>query len=154
VHDFTWHRCLLASSFPAMSLSVFTPPGRVKLIRRFPDAGPTGYFRTRDRISTSGHVAFPDRPAPQPNEHAGGVLFQPGMWWWARSYTRRVTGEEATAQARQQLSLMLAGLAGIGVPSAAISEVLARCRPWRKPLAGYQFDEIILACPARQVSAI
>jgi hypothetical protein len=67
------------------------------------------------------------------------------MWWWARSYTRRVTGEEATAQARQQLSLMLAGLAGIGVLSAAISEVLARCRPRRKPLAGYQFDEITVA---------
>jgi len=67
---------------------------------------------------------------------------------------RPVTDVDATAQARQRLSLMLAGLAGIGVLSAAISGVLAHCRPWRKPLAGYQFDEIIVACPVRQVSAI
>ena len=58
---------------------------------------------------------------------------------------RPVTGEEATAQAGQRLSLMLAGLAGIGVPPGAISGVLARCRSWGKPLAGYQFDEIIVA---------
>jgi hypothetical protein len=67
---------------------------------------------------------------------------------------RPVAGEEATAQAGQRLGLMLAGLAGIGVLSAAASEVLGRGRPWRKPLAGYQFGEIIVACPARQASAI
>ena len=67
---------------------------------------------------------------------------------------RPVTDVDATAQAGQRLSLMLAGLAGIGVLSAAISGVPARCRPWRKPLAGYQPGEIIVACPVRQVSAI
>jgi len=30
----------------------------------------------------------------------------------------------------------------------------ARVIPGRKPLAGYQFDEIIVVCPVRQVSAI
>jgi hypothetical protein len=49
---------------------------------------------------------------------------------------------------------MLAGLAGIGVLSAAISGVPARCRPWRTPLADYQFDEIIVACAPRQASVI
>ena len=67
---------------------------------------------------------------------------------------RPVTDVDATAQARQRLALMLAGLAGIGVLSAAISGVLARYGPRRKPLADYQFDEIIVASPARQVSAI
>jgi len=67
---------------------------------------------------------------------------------------RPVTDVDATAQAGQRLSLMLAGLAGIGVLSAAISGVLARCRPRSKPLVGYQFDEIIVACPAGQGSVI
>jgi hypothetical protein len=41
----------------------------------------------------------------------------------------------------------MADLAGIGVLSAAASGVLARGRPWRKPLAGYQFGETIVATP-------
>ena len=45
---------------------------------------------------------------------------------------RPVTGEEATAQAGQRLSLMLAGLAGIGVLSAAISKVLAPLQAMEK----------------------
>jgi len=51
VHDLTWQRCLLVSSFTAMPPSVVGPRGHVKLIGRRPDAGPPGYFRTRDRIS-------------------------------------------------------------------------------------------------------
>src|SRR6516162_9408128 len=50
VHDLAWQRCLLVSSFTAMPLSVPAPPGRVKLIGCHPDTGPSGYFRTRDRI--------------------------------------------------------------------------------------------------------
>lgn len=41
---------------------------------------------------------------------------QPGMWWWATNYARPATDEEASTQARQRLSQMLAVLAGIGVP--------------------------------------
>ena len=67
---------------------------------------------------------------------------------------RPVTDVEATAQAGQRLALMRAGLAGMGVPLAAMSGVLARYGPRRKPLAGYQFDEIIVASPARQASVI
>lgn len=52
---------------------------------------------------------------------------------------RPVTDVEATAQAGQRLGLMLAGLAGMGVLPAAISGVLARYGPRRKPLGGCQF---------------
>jgi hypothetical protein len=65
-----------------------------------------------------------------------------------------VTDVEATAQAGQRLGLMLAGLAGIGVLSAAISGVRARHGPWRRSPGGYQFGEIIVSCPARQASVI
>ena len=43
---------------------------------------------------------------------AGGVLPQPGMWWWA---ARPVTDDEAAAQARERLDGMLADLASMGV---------------------------------------
>ena len=38
------------------------------------------------------------------------------MWWWATYYARPATDEEATAQSRERLSLMLDGLAGLNVP--------------------------------------
>ena len=40
----------------------------------------------------------------------------PGTWWWATYYARPATDEEATAQARQRLSVMLDGLAALGAP--------------------------------------
>ncbi len=39
------------------------------------------------------------------------------MWWWATYYARPATDEEAAAQAWERLSLMLAGLAAVGVPA-------------------------------------
>jgi hypothetical protein len=45
----------------------------------------------------------------------GGVL-PPSLAWWATNYRGPATDEEASAQARQRLNLMLAGLAGLGVP--------------------------------------
>src|SRR5215471_16925777 len=50
VHDLTWHHCLLVLPVTAMLPPVLPPPGRVRLTSRCPDAGPPGYFRTRDRI--------------------------------------------------------------------------------------------------------
>jgi hypothetical protein len=71
-------------------------------------AGPCSFF-----------VLVPDTKAANYDAvAAGGVLPQPGMWWWATQYARPATDEEATAQARQRLRLMLAGLAGLGVPVA------------------------------------
>ena len=61
----------------------------------------------------------------------------------------------ACPQARQQLSLMLDGLAGIGVPSVAISEVLARCRPWRSRSSAIgSMKSSWLPCPPRKASVI
>ena len=80
------------------------------------------------------------------------MLPQPGMWWWATYYARPATDEEATAQARERLSVMLAGLAALGVPvegdlgSPDPLEAIARAG------AGLQFDEIIVTTLPRYVS--
>jgi len=74
------------------------------------------------------------------------------MWWWATHYTRPATDKEATAQARQRLSLMLAGLAAMGVP---VEGDPGSCNPleaMEKVLADHQFDEIIVATLPRRVS--
>ncbi len=110
----------------------------------------------RKRISAGPCSFFVIVPATKATQYdpvaAGGVLPQPGMWWWATYYARPATDEEATAQARERLSLMLDGLAALGVPVegdlgssdplAAIDEV----RP------GRQFDEIIMATLPQHVS--
>ncbi len=110
----------------------------------------------RKRISAGPCSFFVIVPATKASQYdpvaAGGVLPQPGMWWWATYYARPATDEEATAQARERLSLMLDGLAALGVPVegdlgssdplAAIDEV----RP------GRQFDEIIVATLPQHVS--
>ncbi|HYB88525.1 MAG TPA: hypothetical protein VEC76_16885 [Streptosporangiaceae bacterium] len=110
----------------------------------------------RSRISAgpcSFFVLVPDTKAAQYDAAAAdGVLRQPGMWWWATQYARPATDEEATAQARQRLSLMLAGLAEMGV---AVEGDLGSPSPleaMEKVLADHQFDEIIVATLPRRVS--
>jgi GABA permease len=110
----------------------------------------------RTRISAgpcSLFVLVPDTTAAQYDAvAAGGVLPQPGMWWWATYYARPATDQEATAQARQRLSLMLAGLAEMG---AAVEGDLGSSSPleaMEKVLADHQFDEIIVATLPRRVS--
>jgi hypothetical protein len=72
--------------------------------------------------------------------------------WWARYYARPATDEEATAQARQRLSVMLDGLAALGVPvegdlgsSDPLEAVEMLC-------ADRQFDEIIVTTLPQHVS--
>jgi len=110
----------------------------------------------RKRISEgpcSFFVIVPDTKAAHYDPvAAGGVLPQPGMWWWATYYARPVTDEEATVQARERLGLMLDGLAALDVPVegdlgssdplAAIGEV---CKD-------RQFDEIIMTTLPQHVS--
>jgi hypothetical protein len=110
----------------------------------------------RNRISAgpcSFFVIVPDTKATDYDAvAAGGVLPQPGMWWWATHYARPATDKEATAQARQRLSLMLAGLAAMGVP---VEGDLGSSNPleaMEKVLADHQFDEIIVATLPRRVS--
>jgi GABA permease len=83
---------------------------------------------------------------------AGGVLPAPGMWWWATNYARPTTDEEASAQARQRLSQMLEGLAGMGVPVEGDLGVPSPLEAMGKVFADHQFDEIIVATLPRRVS--
>jgi hypothetical protein len=112
------------------------------VLRKKISAGPCSFF-----------VIVPDTKAADYDAvAAGGVLPQPGMWWWATDYARPATDEEATAQARQRLRLMLAGLGGLGVP---VEGELGSSRPlqaMQKVLADHQFDEIIVATLPRRVS--
>ena len=105
-------------------------------------AGPCSFF-----------VLVPDTKAANYDAvAAGGVLPQPGMWWWATQYARPATDEEATAQARQRLRLMLAGLAGLGVPVAGDLGSSSPLEAMEKVLADHQFDEIIVATLPQRIS--
>jgi hypothetical protein len=111
-------------------------------LRKLISAGPCSFF-----------VIVPDTKAAQHDPvAAGGVLPQPGMWWWARYYARPATDEEATAQARERLGLMLTGLAELGVPvegdlgSPDPLEAIGKAR------ADRQFDEIIVTTLPQRVS--
>jgi hypothetical protein len=111
-------------------------------LRKRISAGPCSFF-----------VIVPDTKAAQYDPvAAGGVLPQPGMWWWATYYARPATNEEATAQARERLSLMLDGLAALGVP---VEGDLGSADPLAaiaKACAGRQFDEIIMTTLPQHVS--
>jgi hypothetical protein len=111
-------------------------------LRKRVSAGPCSFFV----LAPSTSAAHYDPVA------AGSVLPQPGMWWWATNYTRPATDEEASTQARQRLSQLLAALAGMGVPAEG---ELGSPRPLEamdKVLADRQFDEIIVATLPRRVS--
>ena len=74
------------------------------------------------------------------------------MWWWATYYARPATDEEATAQARERLSVMLDGLGALGVP---VEGDLGSSDPMEaieKARASRQFDEIIVTTMPQHVS--
>jgi hypothetical protein len=105
-------------------------------------AGPCSFF-----------VIVPDTKAAQYDPvAAGGVLPQPGMWWWATFYARPATDEEATAQARQRLSVMLDGLAALGAPVAGDLGSSDPLEAIEKVCVDRQFDEIILTTLPQHVS--
>ena len=111
-------------------------------LRKRISAGPCSFF-----------VIVPDTKAAQYDPvAAGGVLPQPGMWWWATHYARPATDEEATAQARERLSLMLAGLAAMGVPAEGDLGASSPLEAIEKVLADHQFDEIIVSTLPRRAS--
>ena len=83
--------------------------------------------------SCSFFVLVPNTRAAQYDAAAAdGVLLQPSMWWWVTDYAPPATDEEATGQARQRLSQMLADLAELGVPVQGDLGMPARLRPWRR----------------------
>ncbi len=110
----------------------------------------------RERISAgpcSFFVIVPDTKAAQYDSvAAGGMLPQPGMWWWATYYARPATDEEATSQARQRLSSMLGSLASLGVPVEGDLGASDPLEAMEKICATRQFDEIIMATLPRYVS--
>jgi GABA permease len=110
----------------------------------------------RKRISAepcSLFVIVPDTEAAQYDPvAAGGVLPQPGMWWWATYYARPATDEEATAQARERLGLMLTGLAELGVPVEGDLGGSDPLEAIEKACADRQFDEIIVTTLPQHVS--
>ncbi|HTX84462.1 MAG TPA: hypothetical protein VME44_19925 [Streptosporangiaceae bacterium] len=113
-----------------------------EVLRERIGAGPCSFF-----------VIVPDTKAAQYDSvAAGGMLPQPGMWWWATYYGRPATDEEATAQARQRLSSMLAGLAALGVPAEGELGASDPLEAIEKVRASRQFDEIIVATLPRRVS--
>jgi hypothetical protein len=83
---------------------------------------------------------------------AGGVLPQPGMWWWAKYYARPVTDEEAAAQARERLDRMLADLASMGVSAQGDVGSSSPLQAVEKVCADHQFDEIIVTTLPRHLS--
>ena len=98
-------------------------------------------------------VIVPDTKAAQYDPvAAGGVLPQPGMWWWATYYARPATDEEATAQARERLSVMLTGLAALGVPVEGDLGSSDPLEAIEKACADRQFDEIIVTTLPQHVS--
>jgi hypothetical protein len=110
----------------------------------------------RKRISAgacSFFVIVPDTKAAQYDPvAAGGVLPHPGMWWWATYYARPATDEEATAQARERLSLMLDGLSALGVPVEGDLGSSDPLEAIEKASTDGQFDEIIVATLPQHVS--
>jgi hypothetical protein len=111
-------------------------------LRKRVSEGPCSFF-----------VIVPDTKAAQYDPvAAGNVLPHPGMWWWATYYARPATDEEATAQARERLGLMLDGLAALGVPvegDLGSSDPLAAIG---KVCTDGQFDEIIMTTLPQSVS--
>ncbi len=111
-------------------------------LRKRAGAGPCSFF-----------VIVPDTKAAQYDPvAAGGVVPQPGMWWWATYYARPATDEEATAQARERLRLMLAGLAGLGVPVEGDLGSSDPLEAIEKACADRQFDEVIMTTLPQRVS--
>ncbi len=111
-------------------------------LRQRISAGPCSFF-----------VIVPDTKAADYDPvAAGGVLPQPGMWWWATYYARPATDEEATAQARQRLSLMMTGLAAMGVPVEGDLGSPSPLEAMEKVIADHQFDEIVVTTLPQRVS--
>ena len=81
-----------------------------------------------------------------------GIRVAGGAAEYATYYARPATDEEATAQARERLSVMLDGLAALGVPVEGDLSSPDPLEAIGKACAGRQFDEIIVTTLPQHVS--
>src|ERR1039458_5531685 len=92
-------RCLVVANRTLLSAEL-----REELRQRI-ESGPSSFY-----------VLVPNTSAADYQIPADSGVLPPSLAWWATNYRGPATDEEASAQARQRLNLMLAGLAGLGVP--------------------------------------
>lgn len=111
-------------------------------LRKRIEAGPSSFYLL---VPDTRAADYPDVPA------TAGVL-QPGMTWWMTDYRGPATDEEASAQARQRLDLMLADLGALGVSAQGDLGSAQPLDAMEKVLADREFDEIIVATLPRNVS--
>ena len=98
-------------------------------------------------------MIVPDTKAAQHDPvAAGGVLPQPSVWWWATYYARPATDEDATARARERLSVTLDGLGALGVPVEGDLGSSDPLEAIEKARASSQFDEIIVTTLPQHIS--
>ncbi|SRR6266571_2292698 len=110
----------------------------------------------RKRISAgscSFFVLVPNTRAAQYDAVAAdGIVLQPSLWWWVTDYGPPVTDEEATAQARQRLGQMLAGLAALDVPAEGDLGSSSPLEAMEKVFTDHTFDEIIVVTLPQPIS--
>jgi hypothetical protein len=74
------------------------------------------------------------------------------MTWWMTDYRGPATDEEASTQARQRFSQMLADLGALGVPVEGDLGSAQAVEAMEKVFADHQFDEIIVATLPQPIS--
>ena len=102
--------------------------------------------------SCSFFVLVPNTRAAHYDAVAAGGVLQPGMWWWVTDYAPPATNEEATTQARQRLSQMLAGLAALDVPAQGDLGSSSPLEAMERVFTDHQFDEIIVVTLPQLIS--
>ena len=111
-------------------------------LRKRISAGPCSFF-----------VLVPNTRAAQYEAVAAdSALLQPSMWWWVTDYAPPATDEEATTQARQRLSQMLAGLAALDVPAEGDLGSSSPLEAMERVFTDHQFDEIIVVTLPQLIS--
>jgi len=102
---------------------------------------------------SSFYLLVPDTPAADyPDAPGAADVLQPGRTWWATDYRGPASDEEATAQARQRLGQMLAGLGALGIRADGDLGSAQPLEAMEHALAGRHFDEIIVATLPRHLS--
>jgi len=129
-------RCLVVANRTLLGAEL-----REELRKRI-EAGSSSFYLLVPNTSAADYQTVPA---------ASGVL-PPSLAWWATNYRGPATDDEASAQARQRLSQMLADLAGLGVAVAGDLGSSDPLEAMEKVLIDHQFDEIIVATLPRRVS--